>query len=306
MQAIILAGGMGTRLRPLTYTVPKPMLPIAGKPAIARIAQELAECGFEEVFVTTNYLAEVIEDGLREYSRHGGLPIPVHCIRGETPLGTAGCVRNALDLLKDEFLVIQGDAVADVDYERLLQFHRNREADVTITTIRVRDPRDFGILQTEEDGRILRFQEKPRLEEAFSDQANAGFYLMKKSAFSDVPQGEPFDFSKQLFPRLMEQGKRFYAFEIGGYWVDIGRPQSYIEGNRHAITGRAEVADDVVVPESVTLLPPFVIGSGSKLGEGCIIGPGAIIGSRCTIGDRARMAGGVLFDGVTVGARAIG
>jgi NDP-sugar pyrophosphorylase family protein/CheY-like chemotaxis protein len=304
MQAIILAGGMGTRLRPLTYTVPKPMLPIAGKPALARIAQELADCGFSEVFITTNYLAEVIEDGLREYSQKGNLPIPVHCIREETPLGTAGCVRNALDRLEDEFLVIQGDAVADVDFERLLRFHHERDADITITTIRVRDPRDFGILETEDDGRILRFQEKPRLEEAFSDQANAGFYMMKKSVFNGVPLGEPYDFSKQLFPRLMEQGKRFYAFEIGSYWVDIGRPQSYIEGNRHAIAGRAEVAADVVVPESVTLLPPFVIGAGTKLGEGCIIGPGAIIGARCVIGDRARMAGGVLFDGVTVGARA--
>jgi NDP-sugar pyrophosphorylase family protein/CheY-like chemotaxis protein len=300
MQAIILAGGMGTRLRPLTYTVPKPMLPIAGRPALARLADMLASAGISEVFVTTNYLAETISDGIKRCE----LPIPVHCIREEEPLGTAGCVKNAIHLLNDEFLVIQGDAVADVDFAKFMRRHRERNADVTITTIRVKDPRDFGIVETAEDGRILRFQEKPRLEEAFSDQANAGFYLLRKSVFDEVPAGESHDFSKQLFPCLMEKDKRLFAWEIGGYWVDIGRPQSYLEGNRHAITGRADVADDVTVPPSVTLLPPFVIGKGTRLGEGCIIGPGAIVGERCTIGEKARIAGGVLFDSVSVGASA--
>lgn len=301
MQAIILAGGMGTRLRPLTYTIPKPMLPIGGKPAIARLADALADAGFDEIFITTNYLADVIERGLREYSAHSNLPIPVHCLREEQPLGTAGCIKNALHLLRDEFLVIQGDAVAEVDYAKLLNFHREREADVTITTIRVRDPREFGIVETDESGRITRFQEKPRIEDAFSNQANAGFYLLKKELFDNVPQGEPYDFSKQLFPALMAQDKKFFAWELSGYWVDIGRPQSYLEGNRYAIAGRAEIADDVIVPVSVTLLPPFVIGAGTQLADGCIIGPGAIIGARCKIGDKARIAGGVLFDDVEVG-----
>jgi NDP-sugar pyrophosphorylase family protein/CheY-like chemotaxis protein len=301
MQAIILAGGVGTRLRPLTYTIPKPMLPIGGKPAIARLADALAAAGFDEIFITTNYLADVIERGLREYSAHADLPIPVHCLRETQPLGTAGSIKNALHLLHDEFLVIQGDAVAEVDYEKLLNFHRERTADVTITTIRVRDPREFGIVETDESGRILRFQEKPRIEDAFSNQANAGFYLLKKELFDDVPTGEPYDFSKQLFPALMARDKRFFAWELGGYWVDIGRPQSYLEGNRHAIAGRAEIADDVRVPASATLLPPFVIGAGTRLSDGCIIGPGAIIGARCKIGDKARIAGGVLFDDVEVG-----
>jgi NDP-sugar pyrophosphorylase family protein/CheY-like chemotaxis protein len=291
---------MGTRLRPLTYTVPKPMLPIAGRPALARLADTLAAAGICELFITTNYLAESIAEGLKQCE----LPIPVHCIREDEPLGTAGCVKNAIHLLEDEFLVIQGDAVADVDFDKLMRRHRERDADVTITTIRVQDPRDFGIVETDETGRILRFQEKPRLEEAFSDQANAGFYLLRKSVFDDVPTGEPHDFSKQLFPLLMEQDKRLYAWEIGGYWVDIGRPQSYLEGNRHAITGRAEVAPGVHVPDSATLLPPFVIGKGTRLGEGCIIGPGAVIGERCTIGEKARIAGGVLFNSVHVGPRA--
>lgn len=297
MQAIILAGGSGTRLRPLTYTTPKPMLPIGGRPAVLRIVEALAEARFSEVFITTNYLAEVIEKRLREYP----LPIPVHCIREDTPLGTAGCVKNAIDRLSDEFLVIQGDAVADMDYAALLAFHRARRADVTITTMRVPDPREFGIVDADEDGRIARFQEKPRLEEAFSDLANAGFYVLHKSVFDGVPAGEPFDFSKDLFPSLMEQGKRFYAFELSGYWVDIGRPQSYLEGNAHVLKGCAEIAEDVQVPADATLVAPYIIGAGTQLGAGCVIGPNTVIGRGCRIGRRSQISGSVLFDDISTG-----
>jgi len=297
MQAIILAGGSGTRLRPLTYTTPKPMLPIGGRPAVVRIAEDLAQAGFTEVFVTTNYLAEVIEERLQQYS----LSIPIRCIREDKPLGTAGCVKNAIDFLGDEFLVIQGDAVADVDYAALLAFHRARQADVTITTIRVQDPREFGIVDADEDGRIRRFQEKPRLEDAFSDLANAGFYVVRKSIFDNVPAGEPFDFSKDLFPLLMDQGKRFFAFELSGYWVDIGRPQSYLEGNAHALKGCAEVAEDVEIPADVTLVPPFIISAGTQLGAGCVIGPNSVIGRGCRIGARSQISGSVLFDDVSTG-----
>lgn len=297
MQAIILAGGTGTRLRPLTYTTPKPMLPIGGRPAVVRITEDLAEAGFSEVFITTNYLAEVMEERLQEYP----LTIPIHCIREDKPLGTAGCVKNAIDRLGDEFLVIQGDAVADVDYAALLAFHRARQADVTITSIRVQDPREFGIIDADSDGRIHRFQEKPRIEDAFSDLANAGFYVLHKSVFDNVPENVPFDFSKDLFPSLMEQGKRFFAYELNGYWVDIGRPQSYLEGNTHALKGCAEIAADVIVPPDVTLVPPFIIGAGTRLGSGCVIGPNTVIGRGCCIGPRSHVSGSVLFNDISTG-----
>jgi mannose-1-phosphate guanylyltransferase/phosphomannomutase len=300
MQAIILAGGSGTRLRPLTYTTPKPMLPVGGRPALVRIAEALQSAGFSEVLITTNYLAEVIDERLREYS----LPLPVRCLREDKPMGTAGCIKNAIGELGDEFLVIQGDAVAEVDYAKLLQFHHERKADVTISAIRVQDPREFGIMDIDGEGQIQRFQEKPRLEDAFSDLANAGFYVMKKSVFDYVPEGEPFDFSKDLFPILMRNGKRFFAFELSGYWVDIGRPQSYLEGNNHALKGCAEVAPDVEVPISATLAPPFIISAGARLGENCVVGPNAILGRGAQIGSGAVISGSVLFEDVSIGVNA--
>jgi mannose-1-phosphate guanylyltransferase/phosphomannomutase len=300
MQAIILAGGSGTRLRPLTYTTPKPMLPVGGRPALVRIAEALQVAGFSEVLITTNYLAEVIDERLREYS----LPLPIRCLREDKPLGTAGCIKNAIHELGDEFLVIQGDAVAEVDYAKLLEFHRKRNADVTISAIRVQDPREFGIMDIDDCGQIQRFQEKPRLEDAFSDLANAGFYVMKKSVFDHVPQNQPFDFSKDLFPTLMQGGKRFFAFELKGYWVDIGRPQSYLEGNAHALKGCAEVAADVEVPLSATLAPPFIIGAGARLGEHCVVGPNTILGRGAQVGQGAVISGSVVFEDVSIGANA--
>jgi NDP-sugar pyrophosphorylase family protein len=297
MQAIILAGGMGTRLRPLTYTVPKPMLPVAGKPAIVHTVERLAEANFSEVIITTNYLAEAITEGLRDWN----LPIPVRCIKEDHPLGTAGCIRNIIDLMDDDFLVIQGDAVADMDYAAFVQYHRDKEADVTISVIQVQDTREFGIVQTGEDGRIERFQEKPLPEQAFSDLANSGFYMLKKRVFDDVPANELYDFSLQLFPKLMAENARFYAWRTYGFWIDIGRIHNYVEGNVHGIKGRAEVAPDAQIAETATLVPPFLIGAGTRIGEHCIIGPHAVLGARCKIGDNAQISGSVIFSDVQIG-----
>ena len=299
MQAIILAGGMGTRLRPLTYTLPKPMLPIAGRPALARIVDALAKAGCDEVIITTNYLSELIDERLAELN----LPIPVKCVKEDKPLGTAGCIRNIMEMLQDEFIVVQGDAVADMDYCAFLEAHREKKADVTIATMRVADTREFGICQLDEVGRITRFQEKPRPEEAFSNLANAGFYVLNKAMFADIPQGATYDFARQLFPKLMSEGKQFFAWEMSGFWIDIGRVGNYIEGNMHSIAGRADVAPDVHIPDDTMLLPPYVIGPNTKIGAGCTLGPGVIIGAGCYIGEDTHITKSVVYDQVTLGAK---
>ncbi|MBV9866087.1 MAG: NTP transferase domain-containing protein [Abitibacteriaceae bacterium] len=300
MQAIILAGGMGTRLRPLTYTIPKPMLPVAGIPALAHIIHALEEADCREVLVTTNYLADVVSDGLKAQN----FRIPVRCITEQKPLGTAGCVKNAIDQLDEEFLVIQGDAVSDMRYGEFIDFHHANNADVSIAVMRVQDTREFGIVAINEEQRIQRFQEKPRPEEAFSNLANSGFYLVKRSVFDSVPKDEPYDFSRQLFPRLMSEGARFFAWEFRGYWVDIGRVQNYLDGNLHLIKGKAEIAPGVHIPESATLVPPFLVGEGTHIGASCVIGPGAIIASGCVLGAGTNVSGSVLHQNVWIGQAA--
>lgn len=300
MQAIILAGGMGTRLRPLTYTVPKPMLPVGGRPALAHIVESLAKAGCDEVIITTNYLAELIDAKLAML----GLPIPVHCVKEDKPLGTAGCIRNLHDRLHDEFIVVQGDAVSEIDYGAFLKAHRAKNADVSIAVMRVADTREFGIVALDDDSRILRFQEKPRPEEAFSNLANAGYYILKKEMFDNVPDGVPHDFGRQLFPSLMASGAKFYGYEMTGHWVDIGRVGDYIEGNMHQIRGKAFVAPDVHIPDDTVLVPPYVIGAGTKIGAHCTLGPGVVIGSRCGVGDGSHISKAVIYDDVTIGAKA--
>lgn len=304
MQAIILAGGSGTRLRPLTYTTPKPMLPVANRPALSRTVDALARAGFSEVIITTNYLAGRVSEWLETLET----PIPVRCIEENTPLGTAGCVKNCIDDLGDEFLIVQGDAVADVDYSAFLAFHRARKAQVSISAMRVTDTRDFGIMQTGAQGRIERFQEKPAPHEAFSDLANAGFYLVQKSIFDHVPHGVFFDFSRQLFPLLMAEGARFFAWEMDGYWIDIGQIAPYWAANQRLLHDQARdhpdscVAPDARIDASCILRAPVLIGAGARLEANCVIGPNTIIGADCVVHAGAQLEGAILHHDVEIGA----
>ncbi len=298
MQAIILAGGMGTRLRPLTYTLPKPMLPVAGRAAIAHIVEALARAGCDDVIITTNYLASLVEERLKRLS----FPIPVRCVEEFKPLGTAGCVRNLWDDLEDEFLIIQGDAVADIDYAAFLSFHRQKQADVSIAVMQVADTREFGVCDVEGDGRIRRFQEKPRPEDAVSDLASSGFYVLKKAMFEPVPHGQPFDFARELFPILMEQDARFFGWRLNGFWIDIGRVSTYLAANTRLIDGRCAVAPDAQIAPDAKCVAPFTIGAGSKIASGAQVGPGTVIGANCFVGESAHVVGSVVYDEVSLGA----
>ncbi len=298
MQAIILAGGMGTRLRPLTYTLPKPMLPVAGRPAIAHIVEALARAGCNDVIITTNYLAPLVEERLKRLP----FPIAVRCVEEFKPLGTAGCVRNLWDDLEDEFLIIQGDAVADIDYAAFLAFHKQKQADVSIAVMRVADTREFGVCDLDSNGRIRRFQEKPRPEDAVSDLASSGFYILKKSMFREVPEGEPFDFARELFPRLMEQDARFFGWPLNGFWIDIGRVGTYLSANTRLIEGHCAVAPDAQISPDAVCIAPFTIGAGSKIASGARVGPGTVIGAGCFVGEGARVVGSVVYDEVSLGA----
>ena len=300
MQAIILAGGMGTRLRPLTYTLPKPMLPVAGRPALAHLVDALALAGCHEVIITTNYLAESVELGLSRLS----LPIPVRCVKELQPLGTAGCVRNLFADLDEQFLIIQGDAVADVDYAAFWRSHFDQKADVSIAVMRVNDTREFGVCDVDDKGRIRRFQEKPRPEEAFSDLASSGIYVVKKKMFERVPDGLPFDFARQLFPDLMEHGARFCAWRMNGFWLDIGKNETYIEGNLKLIEGKTNASPDAQIAPDAVLVAPYSIGANCKIGAGARVGPGVVLGARVVVGEDAHIERSVIYDDVSIGPKA--
>ncbi len=218
MKAVVMAGGEGTRLRPLTSNQPKPMVPIVGKPCMEHIVELLRAHGLDDIVVTLAFMPQVI----RGYFGNGEqLGVRMTYSVEDTPAGTAGSVKLAEGALDEPFLVISGDALCDIDLASLIRFHREKEALVTIALKSVDNPLEFGIVVTDEEGRIERFLEKPSWAQVFTDTINTGIYVVQPEVLREIPTDEPYDWSKQLFPLLLEKGCPLYGYVTDGYWQDI-------------------------------------------------------------------------------------
>jgi mannose-1-phosphate guanylyltransferase/phosphomannomutase len=300
MKAVILAGGFGTRLRPLTYTVPKPMIPVLNQPELYYLINNLAAAGFSEVIITTNYMSEVIE----RYIRESDFGIPVYCICETTPnpLGSAGALKTVEEFLDGDFAVLQCDSVSDMDLEALVAFHDEKKGVVTIAVMEVEDTREFGIVQADENERIIRFQEKPKPEESFSNLANTGFYIFNHKILDYIPKDQFYDFSCDVFPKLLSDNQPMYCYTFTGFWIDIGsRVNNYLAGMFWLLKDRAEI--DSASVQGVKLTPPYLIGRNTKFEAGAVIGPQAIISDNCTIGADSVIKQAVLYDNVILGEK---
>src|SRR5687767_2106614 len=244
-----MAGGEGTRLRPLTSNQPKPMMPIANRPMMEHIVELLKEHGFEDIVVTVAFLANTIRNYFGDGSEFG---VRMVYATEETPLGTAGSVRNAMDELRDErFLVISGDVLTDVDLSAIVRFHEEKGALATIGLKSMENPLEFGIVITDESGRIERFLEKPTWGQVFSDTINTGIYVLEPEIFESIPEGVAVDFSGEVFPQLLEAGEPLYGYVAEGYWEDVGTLEAYVRAHQDVVDRKVEV--DV---------PGFRLGSG--------------------------------------------
>ena len=228
VKAVVMAGGEGTRLRPMTANQPKPLLPVVNKPIMEHVLRLLRKHGFDETVVTVQFLASMVRNYFGDGEEFG---MSLQYATEDTPLGTAGSVKNAEDALRDEpFLVISGDALTDIDLTEMVRFHKDNGALVTVGLTRVPDPLEFGIVIADEDGRIQRFLEKPTWGQVFSDTVNTGIYVMEPEVLDDVPAGEVVDWSGDVFPRLLERGAPVYGWVADGYWEDVGTHESYLQG----------------------------------------------------------------------------
>jgi mannose-1-phosphate guanylyltransferase len=294
MKALILAGGLGTRLRPLTYTRPKHVLPIANRPHIEHVFDLLQGHGIDEVALLTSYLADAFGATLDRAEERG---IKVDVAIEEEPLGTAGALKNARQSVGDEtFLAFNGDVLTDVDLGRVIEFHRARGALATIVLTPVDDPSAYGVVPTADDGRVLGFIEKPAREDAPTNLINAGVYVFEPAVLDRIPPDRVVSAERELFPALVADGAPLYALGTDAYWTDIGTPQKYLQANLDALAGRY-VTDAVDAP-----------GDGRVLvAEGAEIAPDARVSSAC-VGAGARIDAGcevvdsVLLPGATVGA----
>ena len=321
MRAMILAAGLGTRLRPITFQMPKPMVPVLGRPVMEHIGRLLAGHGFREVVANIHWFPDLIREHFGDGSDVG---LELSYSQEESLLGTAGGVREVAHFLGASFLVISGDALTDADLARMRDFHASHDGVATLATKRVADTSQFGVVITGSDGRIQGFQEKPDPDEALSDLANCGIYMFEAEIFDFFPAGgaseaagpdDPpgfADWAMDVFPALLESDVPFYSHEIDEYWNDIGNLEELHAGNVDALTGAVRV--DPGVPEvspgvragegtdldGAEVEPPVLFGPGVELGEGVSVTGPVVVGEGSRIGAGARLRDVVLLPGVTL------
>jgi len=310
-----MAGGEGTRLRPLTSNQPKPLVPIVGKPCMEHILELLKRHGFEDVIVTVAFLPQAI----RSYFGTGeSLGIDLAYSVEESPAGTAGSVRLAAGRLDDTFLVISGDALCDVDLGRLVAFHREKQASATIGLMSVDNPLEFGIVVTDEDGRVERFLEKPSWGQVFSDTINTGIYVLEPEVLKHIPGDRPFDFSKELFPLLLEMGRPIYGCVLDGYWQDIGNLDQYRQANFDAldervrleiggirIRGNVWLGDGVDVHDLDAIEGPAFLGNYCRVAPEATVGPYSVLSTSVTLRERARTTRSIVDSSTYIGRSAV-
>lgn len=307
MKAIIMAGGEGTRLRPVSSNRPKPMVDLVDKPVLEHIIRLLKANGVTEACLTLKYLPQVITDYFGSGEKFG-LRL-VYSVETEA-LGTAGGVRNCADFIGgEEFLVISGDCVCDFDLKALAAFHHEKKAEVTLALYSHREPTEYGLVITTEDGRIERFLEKPPWDNVLTDRINTGIYMIDPVILGDIPEGRPYDFGRNLFPRLLAENRAVYGCTMAGYWCDIGSNEAYLSCCLDILRGSVNVSlaaplaqdgvwCDSLLPEKVRLIPPVYIGKNTVIDRGACVGPNAVIGESSVIAAGATVANSVVYEAV--------
>jgi mannose-1-phosphate guanylyltransferase/phosphomannomutase len=311
VKAVILAGGEGTRLRPLTSNTPKPMMPLANKPMMEHIVNLLALHGFDEIVVTVAFLANQIRDYFGDGSDFG---VTMRYATEDSPLGTAGSVRNAADELDDTFLVISGDVLTDIDLTAFVKAHRDAGASASIALKHVENPLEFGIVITQADGTIERFLEKPTWGEVFSDTINTGIYVLEPVVFDHIPEGEVVDFSSDVFPALLDDGHTLHGHVAEGYWEDVGTLEAYSRAHADVLDARVKVeidgfqlgerrwiGTDVEISPEARIDDPVVIGDSCRIEPGAHLRPYTVLGTDVIVKADAFIERSVLHDHVYVG-----
>lgn len=328
VDAVVLVGGKGTRLRPLTLSAPKPMLPTAGLPFLTHLLSRIAAAGIEHVILGTSYKPAVFE---AEFGDGSALGLQIEYVTEEHPLGTGGGIANVAGKLRnDTAMVFNGDVLSGADLAQLLDFHRSNRADVTLQLVRVGDPRAFGCVPTNEEDRVVAFLEKT--EDPPTDQINAGCYVFERNVIDRIPQGRKVSVEREVFPALLADGDcKIYGYVDASYWRDMGTPEDFVRGSADLVRGIAPspalrghrgeqlVHDGAAVSPGALLIGGTVVGRGAEIGpgtrlDGAVIFDGvrveagcvierSIIGFGARIGPRALIRDGVIGDGADIGAR---
>lgn len=308
MKAVIMAGGEGSRLRPLTCDMPKPLAEVCGKPVIKHITELLESCGVDEASVTLHYLPNMV----KEYFEDIKLRLKLNFVLEEKPLGTAGSVKNAAKNFDEPFIVISGDAMCSFRLDKIMDYHISQKAAVTIAVSNVSDPREYGLVRYDEKGFVTGFSEKPGWEQAVCSTANTGIYIINPEVLELIPDNEKYDFAGDLFPKMLNLSMPIAAYRADGYWCDIGDIGEYLRCQRDVLELRAGNLSELKLAQGIYskgvlsqtayhIIPPVYIGEKVEIGSGAVIGPHSVIGDGCCIGENSKIRGSVLLDNVYIG-----
>ena len=310
IKAVLMAGGKGSRIRPLTLSRPKPLIPVANRPMIEYIVGKVKKSGYDELVVTLSYLKSQIKKLLKKKYPYLNIKYSVE----KKPLGTAGGVKKASKHINDTFFVLSGDVLVDVDLNEILDFHKKNNALATMVLTQVEDPSQYGIAVLDDENQIVKFLEKPSPHEVFSKIANTGIYVLEPEILDYITNKGEIDFSKDVFPQLLEEKAGMYGFVHDGYWNDLGRPKTYLQANYDVLNRKIKpepygkklvegvgrlgdmwVGDGVDIKNKIRLIGPVVIGSGCVIEKNCVIGQNTIIGDNVHLEKNTTVKGSVVF-----------
>ena len=312
MKAMILAAGAGTRLRPLTYETPKPMVPVVNRPVLHHVLDNLLRHGVKDVVMNLHAHADQVRGYCGDGSRWS---LNVSYSREPKLMGTAGAIKKVEKYLKDgPFIVMSGDGLSDIDITALYAFHKKRKSLATMVLKAIDARFDYGVTLTDESGKIKGFLEKPSWSDVFSNKVNTGIYLFEPEVFKYIPKNQVYDFGHQLWPKLLKMKKPIYAYEMGGYWCDVGNLTEYRKSQLDSLDGKVRinipgreirrgvwVEEGSIIDPKAVLRAPCLIGKGCQIAAGAQIGPYTVIGDRAAVASQAVLKNCILFDNVTVG-----
>ncbi|GAE87947.1 sugar phosphate nucleotidyltransferase [Acetivibrio straminisolvens] len=309
MKALFLAGGFGTRLRPITNDLPKPMVPIMGKPLLERNIERLKSYGIDEIVLSTCYKPHKIDKYFEDGEKFGA---KINYITEEEPLGTAGAIKNAEKFLSDTFLVFNADILSDIDIADMIRFHKEKGAMATIAVTRVDNPSAYGVIEHDDDSFITAFKEKPKPHESKSNLINAGVYIFEREILNHIPGGRAVSIERETYPLLLEKGFKMAVYDKCSYWLDLGTPGKYLKVHKDILKGlvpignydfgenRVFISESAKVDRSANIRGPVYIGENVVIGPSAVVGPNTVLFDNAFVGVGAKVEDSVVWDNVNV------
>jgi mannose-1-phosphate guanylyltransferase len=309
MKALFLAGGMGTRLKPLTDNLPKPMVPMMAKPLLERNMMKLKECGVDEIILSTCYKPQKIEEYFGDGTKLG---LKIHYICEDFPLGTGGAIKNTEEFFDDTFIIFNADILCDINMKEMIEFHKEKGAAVTIAVTQVENPSAYGVIEYNENLFAESFTEKPALAEIKSNYINAGIYIFEPKVLDEIPGMQVVSLERETFPLLLEKGYPIAVYRSDAYWIDIGTIEKYNQAHLDILSGNCPlpefedlkmnifIGENTKVHATAKIIGPVYIGENTRIGAYSIVGPNTIIGNNCSLGGNNTITDTIVWNKVNI------